>query len=192
MDGHCPDPLPSLGVPCRCPLNPFKLTLPPTSIAIPKLPPSVPSWLAGVSFLFFFNLYIYTFNSRCDMTGFYFVCLISLFVYGSVHQQPFVCDLFVVLTHTVFLSFFFFFRVTTRSTPLPPRRAALRSSASTLQSASRSTSSKWGKRGIKEGEESCEIVRCVHVLLSFPAPFFHLFLSWGFVAMSEKKKKKAG
>eukprot|EP00043_Microstomoeca_roanoka_P008484 m.81701 g.81701 ORF g.81701 m.81701 type:complete len:201 (+) comp14262_c0_seq1:214-816(+) len=46
-DGKCPDPLPTLGVPCRCPLTPFNVDLPPTTFAAPSLPPSVPTWLSS-------------------------------------------------------------------------------------------------------------------------------------------------
>ncbi len=46
--GQCPDPLPRLGVPCRCPLTPFNVTLT-EDVAIPKLPPKIPTWLTSVS-----------------------------------------------------------------------------------------------------------------------------------------------
>eukprot|EP00049_Salpingoeca_infusionum_P022712 m.8301 g.8301 ORF g.8301 m.8301 type:complete len:206 (+) comp5342_c0_seq1:56-673(+) len=46
-NGKCPDPLPSMGIPCRCPLSPFKFDVPATDISIPTLPPSVPSWLTN-------------------------------------------------------------------------------------------------------------------------------------------------
>eukprot|EP00052_Salpingoeca_macrocollata_P030459 m.319618 g.319618 ORF g.319618 m.319618 type:complete len:206 (-) comp23320_c0_seq1:109-726(-) len=45
--GQCPDPLPALKVPCRCPLPPFGLNVPALAIALPKLPPDVPKWLAS-------------------------------------------------------------------------------------------------------------------------------------------------
>ncbi len=37
--------MPALGIPCRCPLPITKISVPKTSIAVPTLPPSIPSWL---------------------------------------------------------------------------------------------------------------------------------------------------
>ncbi|EGD82944.1 hypothetical protein PTSG_03577 [Salpingoeca rosetta] len=45
--GNCPAPLPSMGIPCRCPLTSFNFNVPTTTVSAPALPPSVPSWLSN-------------------------------------------------------------------------------------------------------------------------------------------------
>eukprot|EP00055_Hartaetosiga_balthica_P002674 m.4832 g.4832 ORF g.4832 m.4832 type:complete len:204 (-) comp2297_c0_seq1:449-1060(-) len=57
QNGKCPAPLPSLGIPCRCPLSTFKVNVPPTTVEAPKLPPSVPSWLSNGDYKATFKAY---------------------------------------------------------------------------------------------------------------------------------------
>ncbi len=54
--GQCPAPLPQYDVPCRCPIGAGKWSVPSVTVAVPKLPPSVPTWLTSVSAFFCFVL----------------------------------------------------------------------------------------------------------------------------------------